>query len=179
MSRVCSIDGCERRVLARGWCRTHYDRWYARTHKAEMKAARKLWVEQNPERMAQARANWNAENREWWTQRKRDRRRLHPEEKRAEEARRRARKRAVRVGRFTPAQLEQRLSMFAHNCWMCGAPGETIDHVKPLAKGGAHILSNLRPACSDCNNRKGAQWPFPFSSRGAEGAPTERLRSAA
>jgi hypothetical protein len=24
----CSIDGCENTVLARGWCRTHYLRWY-------------------------------------------------------------------------------------------------------------------------------------------------------
>lgn len=23
----CSINGCERRVAARGWCRTHYSRW--------------------------------------------------------------------------------------------------------------------------------------------------------
>ena len=24
----CSVDGCEKMVLARGWCRTHYTRWY-------------------------------------------------------------------------------------------------------------------------------------------------------
>jgi hypothetical protein len=28
--RVCKIDGCDKRVLARGWCRTHYTRWYER-----------------------------------------------------------------------------------------------------------------------------------------------------
>ena len=27
-TRLCSIDGCEKRLLARGWCRTHYTRWY-------------------------------------------------------------------------------------------------------------------------------------------------------
>jgi hypothetical protein len=26
-TRLCSIDGCERDYLARGWCRLHYSRW--------------------------------------------------------------------------------------------------------------------------------------------------------
>jgi hypothetical protein len=25
---TCAIDGCGTQVLSRGWCRTHYDRWY-------------------------------------------------------------------------------------------------------------------------------------------------------
>lgn len=27
-TRQCSIEGCSKSVLARGWCRTHYTRWY-------------------------------------------------------------------------------------------------------------------------------------------------------
>lgn len=27
MSVECEVDGCERRVLARGWCSMHYERW--------------------------------------------------------------------------------------------------------------------------------------------------------
>lgn len=26
--RVCSIDGCDKTILARGWCATHYSRWH-------------------------------------------------------------------------------------------------------------------------------------------------------
>lgn len=63
---------------------------------------------------------------------------------------------------FTVKQLEDRLSMFA-GCWMCGAEpdeGFHVDHVKPLARGGWHCLSNLRPACGPCNWSKGAKWPL-------------------
>lgn len=63
---------------------------------------------------------------------------------------------------FTVAQLEDRLSMFA-GCWMCGCERDEsfhIDHVKPLARGGWHCLSNLRPSCPTCNLSKGAKWPL-------------------
>ena len=30
MSRVCSVEGCEKKVLARGWCSLHYERWRVR-----------------------------------------------------------------------------------------------------------------------------------------------------
>lgn len=43
--RICDVDGCDRTVKARGWCKTHYSRWYRhgdpggaalRTHHGEM-----------------------------------------------------------------------------------------------------------------------------------------------
>ncbi|MFI1913471.1 HNH endonuclease [Nocardia sp. NPDC020380] len=52
------------------------------------------------------------------------------------------------------------MAYFGGRCWLCRAPYEAIDHVKPLAQGGAHCLSNLRPICSPCNLRKGDRWPF-------------------
>jgi len=42
---------------------------------------------------------------------------------------------------------------------MCGGASQLQwDHVKPLAKGGAHMLANLRLACSRCNNVKSDRW---------------------
>lgn len=85
---------------------------------------------------------------------------------RAAEIRRAADKWARRKGaptiQFTLQQLEDRLSMFA-GCWMCGCAldgGFHVDHVKPLARGGWHCLSNLRPSCPTCNISKGAKWPL-------------------
>lgn len=28
MQSICTIEGCEKSVFTRGWCRTHYTRWY-------------------------------------------------------------------------------------------------------------------------------------------------------
>jgi 5-methylcytosine-specific restriction endonuclease McrA len=72
---------------------------------------------------------------------------------------RRARKKLSLYIRFTEVQLAQRMAMFA-GCWMCGGPFEHIEHVKPLAVGGPHILANLRPSCAPCNLSKGGRWPL-------------------
>ena len=47
--------------------------------------------------------------------------------------------------------------MFGNKCWICGGPFQEIDHVIPLAKGGLHTLSNLRPSCTYCNRSKGTK----------------------
>lgn len=72
--------------------------------------------------------------------------------------RRQARKKKATVVRFSPAQLDARMAAWGKRCWMCGGPFEHVDHVNPLAKGGPHMLANLRPACADCNIRKHAKW---------------------
>ena len=28
MTKTCTVDGCSKRVLAHGWCKLHYGRWY-------------------------------------------------------------------------------------------------------------------------------------------------------
>jgi 5-methylcytosine-specific restriction endonuclease McrA len=45
---------------------------------------------------------------------------------------------------------------YGRQCWRCGAPATTIDHVIPVVLGGGHDLGNLRPACSHCNYSTGA-----------------------
>lgn len=66
---------------------------------------------------------------------------------------RRAREQAA-PGRSTVDQILGRIAMYGGLCWMCGAPATTLDHVKPLARGGANWPANLRPACKPCNSRK-------------------------
>lgn len=77
--------------------------------------------------------------------------------------RRRAREKAAGAVGFTRVELDLRMSVFGNRCWMCGGEFDHVDHVKPLAEGGLHTLSNLRPSCSACNTKKGASWPVPSS----------------
>jgi 5-methylcytosine-specific restriction endonuclease McrA len=156
----CSVDDCDGPVLARGLCRVHYDSWYARTHRAEAHAAKRKWRLENPDKMAAARAKWEAEHPERRREYRRARKRLDPVSNRGYVAARKARKRAATLVPFTPDQLRQRLAFYGGCCWICGATATTIDHVKPLSKGGAHMLCNLRPACGTCNTKKGTRWPY-------------------
>lgn len=84
----------------------------------------------------------------------------HPEVGRATVLRRRARLRGATIGAFGPKEIDQRMAMFGHRCWICRGPYEQVDHVKPVSKGGAHMLCNLRPICGDCNLRKSGRWPL-------------------
>ncbi len=61
-------------------------------------------------------------------------------------------------------------------CEYCGFPATQIDHVVPISRGGGMALSNLVPACFECNHEKldhtveewsqqrlaaGKPWPIP------------------
>ena len=91
----------------------------------------------------QSKQRWQAEN---------------PESRVNTAARRRARKVGSQVASFGKAEIAARMAYFGNRCWMCRGPFECIDHVKPLAQGGPHILANLRPACSYCNGSKSSKW---------------------
>ncbi|MCC6481353.1 MAG: HNH endonuclease [Sphingomonadaceae bacterium] len=69
-------------------------------------------------------------------------------------ARRRA---AAKSGeKITFPQWQALVARFRGACAYCGRTDVklTMDHVVPLAKGGAHALSNIVPACSHCNSSK-------------------------
>jgi len=41
----------------------------------------------------------------------------------------------------------------------------TLDHVHPVARGGAHVPGNLVAACAPCNRLKGDMLPHEFFAR--------------
>jgi 5-methylcytosine-specific restriction endonuclease McrA len=72
----------------------------------------------------------------------------------------RARKRNAIIVPFTAMQLKDKCAYYGNKCWVCGNEYQAIDHVKPLAKGGSHMLANLRPICTPCNSNKRDTWPY-------------------
>ena len=69
----------------------------------------------------------------------------------------------VRLARFVrvpyrrevPLTRRAVLDRDAHTCVYCGGRADTIDHVRPRSRGGAHIWTNVVAACARCNHRKG------------------------
>jgi 5-methylcytosine-specific restriction endonuclease McrA len=166
---------------------------YAAAHRQEARDRAARWRADNPERVRQQQASHYARNKERKKQQAAQRRldkadelrlqravnaeakraydreyaRLYPERLAAKNGRRRAQQLSGTVVPFTREQLIAKLAYWGNRCWMCGAPGTAIDHVKPLSKGGAHMLCNFRPICPPCNRFKGAKWPFAVGTKTA------------
>lgn len=108
------------------------------------------WAQANPARRLAIR---QASFRKAWT--------ADPERFREQWRKRHAAiRRGCAIYPFTTAQLAAKVVYWGDRCWVCSGPWDSIDHVKPLAKQGPHMLANLRPICTPCNTRKRDRWPF-------------------
>jgi hypothetical protein len=70
------------------------------------------------------------------------------------------RRRKIRCPNKRKSIRNQLVAMYGRSCWLCGrgiADGDviSIDHVRPLAKGGSNKIHNLRPAHDRCNRERG------------------------
>lgn len=149
----------------RGCNRQASTEWKAR-NPARAKAGALDYYYRNVDRLQVANREWKARNAErvraanalYWSR---------PENiaRVIERARLRRALKASSYIPFTDEQLLQKLSMWSFRCWLCNGQYESIDHVKPLSKGGLHMLANLRPACRRCNASKRASWPFSTARR--------------
>jgi len=170
--RKCQNCGKCPSCRAAEWNKTHPERRkeianrYARAHKQDQSEYKREY-RQRPEvkkrerkyKKAYRKAHPETTTRVWhkrWRERHPD---LVKAIKRRTAQRRWARMKGA-IGDATKQQLDARWLLWAGLCWMCGKAANEWDHVKPLARGGAHLPCNLRPACGTCNRVKQDKWPF-------------------
>lgn len=64
-------------------------------------------------------------------------------------------------GTYTTAEWYSLCKFYGFCCLKCNKefPFEklTLDHVKPVSKGGTSFIWNIQPLCKPCNSRKGAK----------------------
>lgn len=152
-------------------------RW--RERHAEHDAARKrAWYEANKGRLlekARVRAlkYWHANKESRKELRKAQRRawklkhpELHRARRRMEEHRRRAKAGGYRVEYVSPSIIGRLIQLQGERCVYCRIfrPAQWhVDHIMPLALGGAHEEANFQMLCADCNVEKGALHPVEFA----------------
>lgn len=136
-----------------------YQREWRAANKEKKAAFDKQWRENNLERIRKTRdtpenrAKNSARARRWAT---------NNLSKVNEHSRiKRARIRSVYVERIVFEDVVER------DRWLCGICGKrvkpedaTLDHIKPLSKGGEHSYANVQLAHFTCNCKKGATWPW-------------------
>lgn len=165
----CTQQGCDAALYARDCCRRHYcerylpgywhrsdvsakhreiNRRYHHANAARRNQQTQSWRQANPGKVRAHRERWRAANPERTRQLSRE-----------NQARRKARALATSV---EPVDYAAVLHMHGMVCHLCRRPISHrrylhFDHVIPLARGGHHVASNIRPAHRRCNLRKGSR----------------------
>lgn len=125
----------------------------------------KKYREENPEIVKERHAKWSRENKTRHLENVNSWRKNNPDKllinRRTWHTNRRARLLNA-PGNFSFENWLLKVVYYGWRCFYCKidlAIGTlTMDHRKPLAKGGSNWLSNLVPACKSCNSRKHAKW---------------------
>lgn len=147
------------------------ERRYREGNREEIAIRINKWRKENRERVLELQRKDRIKNPERETERGKRYRKLHAEEcairrkkwreKNPEKVKiykheRRARKLAVHTVPYTPDQVKYLVATFNSCCAYCGIKSErlSIDHFIPLSKGGTETISNLVPACIQCNSSK-------------------------
>lgn len=141
----------ENRVKRAAQART----WRA-NNKGRNRENQRVWRLNNPEKELQKQAKYKQSNPGRFLL-----------NKRATEARRRARAKAV-GGTFTRQDIELLYRSQKGLCWWCGKPVEgafEVDHRIPLARGGSNAPENLCISCPTCNSQKHDKLPSEWIGR--------------
>jgi len=145
------------RAPCRQCCRVEA-RAYREAHPEAVRESKRAWAHANREKAnAMARAYYEA-NPEVAKAGQRAWAKANPEAKRNRSSLRNSLRRArIAENGIFLVTAKDIARLLRQPCAYCGAVAEHIDHVVPIARGGAHKIGNLVAACSSCNLRKGSK----------------------
>lgn len=163
----CSIEGCNKRADIKGYCRKHYE--YFKFKNKELRDVpnckvegcdRKSFKKGMCDKHYQA-ATYDKKNKKKWNKKYIETEKGRDAVKRGSHTYR-ARKRNALVEFFSPAKVYER---DFYVCCVCGLPinpalqhpdecSVSLEHKKPLSKGGEHSFDNCAPSHLICNLRK-------------------------
>ncbi len=116
------------------------------------------YEKRNRRRINQNHRDWVKQNRNKRNEVQRKYRRSHKTQIAMLARQRRAGKEG---GSLSVAEWEILKATYDYMCLDCGrrepAISLEVDHIVPLALGGAHLVSNIQPLCRQCNAKKGAK----------------------
>jgi len=120
-----------------------YNKSYRKKNAERLSAIARDWVDANKDKRKQIQAKY---------------RKVNADQIQVSSGARRA---AIQQGDLTKQEWADVKAAHGFKCAHCGeSEGRrklTLDHIRPLARGGAHTKANVQPLCKPCNSRKGAK----------------------
>jgi 5-methylcytosine-specific restriction endonuclease McrA len=165
--RICNIQGCERKHVAKDLCSSHYRKEYYKNNKTILLKKMEQYYVDNKEHLLHYAVDYAIKNKEKLRVQKREYSKSHPEIDRNKNRRKRAIKKQNGFERYTESQV---LELYGNKCYLCNIPidmnasrkcgdpgweqGLHIEHYIDIALGGPDTLENVRPSHAICNLTK-------------------------
>lgn len=142
-------------------------RKYYHSHPEAVEEYARTYYQEHQEELRAYTRSYYAENTEKAKECSRDYQLLHPEVKRASQAKRKAQK-LGNGGEYSGADIRSQYNEQDGLCFYCGCEVGSnyhVDHYIPLALGGSNGPENIVIACPTCNMRKHDMHPDEFLAR--------------
>jgi 5-methylcytosine-specific restriction endonuclease McrA len=139
------------------------DEWHE-ANKERARARNIKWHLDNPDAKRARDAKWRAKNKDVFRASIKRHYLANPEMYASYRANRRARLKAAPGNGITADDIKRLTKLQGGKCAYCKKQKPlTLDHIEPLARGGAHEAKNAQMVCKSCNSSKCAKDPLDFA----------------